>query len=78
MNLGCQSKYFDSRSEVDAEWHAVKNIRFCHGKKLVEGWETERKNKQLVFSLARAWFEFLLRKNEGKKKKAEGEQSEAS
>lgn len=38
-------------------------------KKLVEGWETERKNKQLVFSLARAWFEFLLSKNEGEKKK---------
>lgn len=47
-------------------------------KNLFEGWETERKNKQLVFSLARAWFEFLLSKNGGKKKKAGGEQSEAS
>lgn len=35
LNLGCQSKYFDSLSEVDTEWHAVKNIQLCHGNNLL-------------------------------------------
>lgn len=32
-------------------------------KKLVKGWETERRDKRPVFSLARAWLEFLLSRN---------------